>query len=45
MIETARPIFRSWREADIAPFHAMGRDPDAIRINGALLSEQDARDA
>ena len=43
MIETGRLILRGWRKGDIAPFHAMGQDPEVMRYIGPLMSRQDAR--
>lgn len=34
MIETGRMILRGWREGDIAPFHAMGQDPEVMQFLG-----------
>lgn len=34
MIETERLLLRRWQEADAAPFHAMGQDPDVMRFLG-----------
>ena len=31
MFETDRLLLRSWRDDDLAPFHAMNQDPDVIR--------------
>lgn len=45
MIETGRLILRGWREDDIAPFHAMGRDPEVMRFIGPLASIEEARAA
>ncbi|PTS86242.1 GNAT family N-acetyltransferase [Sphingomonas sp. HMWF008] len=43
MIETERLILRGWREADIAPFHAMGQDAEVMRYIGPPMSLEDAR--
>lgn len=45
MIETERLILRSWRQADVEPFHAMGRDPEVMRFLGSLASRDDAQAA
>ena len=45
MIETDRLILRPWREADIAPFLAMGQDAEVMRYLGPPMTEQAARDA
>ncbi len=45
MIETDRLILRRWREADIAPFHAMGQDKEVMRFLGPPMSEDDCRAA
>ena len=34
MIETDRLLLRRWRASDVAPFHAMGRDPEVMRHLG-----------
>jgi RimJ/RimL family protein N-acetyltransferase len=31
MIDTDRLLLRSWRDDDLAPFHAMNQDPEVIR--------------
>ncbi|KAB7648305.1 GNAT family N-acetyltransferase [Polymorphobacter fuscus] len=36
MITTERLILRPWCDADAAPFHAMGRDPEVMRFLGPL---------
>jgi hypothetical protein len=36
MIETERLILRAWRDADRAPFHAMGTDPQVMEHLGPL---------
>ncbi|WP_353203446.1 GNAT family N-acetyltransferase [Sphingomonas sp.] len=43
MIETGRLILRGWREADIAPFYAMGQDADVMRYLGPPATMEDAR--
>lgn len=43
MIETDRLILRGWRAADIAPFHAMGQDPEVMRYLGPPMTLEDAR--
>ena len=45
MIETERLILRSWREDDIAPFHAMGQDPEVMRYLGPPMTIEGARSA
>lgn len=45
MIETDRLALREWREADVAPFAAMGRDPDVMAFIGPLLDEDEVRAA
>lgn len=45
MIETPRLTLREWRAADIAPFAAMGRDPDVMAYIGPLQNEREARAA
>lgn len=45
MIETERLILRPWREADVAPFHAMGQDAEVMRFIGPLASPAEARGA
>ena len=45
MIETERLILRGWREADIAPFHAMGQDAAVMRFIGPPMTPEDARAA
>jgi RimJ/RimL family protein N-acetyltransferase len=42
-IETARLRLRPWREADIAPFHAMGQDAEVMRYIGPPMSADAAR--
>ena len=43
MIETERLILRPWREADVAPFRAMSRDPEVMRYLGPLTDEATSR--
>lgn len=38
MIDTARLMLRGWRDADAAPFHAMGQDAEVMRYLGGLTS-------
>ena len=45
MIETDRLTLRPWREADIAPLHAMGQDAEVMRHIGPPMSLADARAA
>lgn len=44
MIETARLLVRSWRDADRAPFAAMSADPEVMRYLGPL-QDRGAADA
>lgn len=39
MIESERLILREWREADVTPFAAMGRDPEVMAFIGPLLDK------
>lgn len=41
MIETPRLLLRRWRDADAAPFHAMGQDADVMRYLGPPMSLAD----
>jgi RimJ/RimL family protein N-acetyltransferase len=41
MIETERLRLRPWREADLAPFHALCNDPVVMRFLGPPLSSQE----
>lgn len=45
MIETARLLLRPWREADVAPFHAMGQDAAVMRHLGPAMTIGDAEAA
>ncbi len=45
MIATERLILREWRESDVAPFHAMGNDPEVMEFLGPFLSLADAEAA
>ncbi|WP_294264628.1 GNAT family N-acetyltransferase [uncultured Sphingomonas sp.] len=45
MIETERLVLREWREADVAPFAAMGRDPEVMAFIGPPLDEAGVRAA
>ena len=45
MIETERLVLRAWREADIAPFHAMGQDAAVMRHLGPPPTLENARGA
>ena len=38
MIDTARLILREWSDADIAPFHAICRDPQVMATLGPLMT-------
>lgn len=42
MIETERLVLRGWRASDVAPFHAMGQDPEVMRFIGPPPTEADA---
>ncbi len=42
MIDTERLVLRAWRDADRAPFAAMGRDPEVMRHLGPLQTRADA---
>lgn len=44
-IETRRLILRRWRAADVAPFHAMGQDPEVMRYIGPPTSLADTEAA
>ncbi|WP_034158232.1 GNAT family N-acetyltransferase [Sphingomonas sp. ERG5] len=41
MITTERLILRRWRSDDVAPFHAMGQDPEVMRYLGPIQSRDD----
>lgn len=41
-METERLWLRQWRDEDLAPFVAMGRDPEVMRYFPALLSAEDS---
>lgn len=45
MIETERLLLRSWRAADVAPFHAIGQNADVMRYMGPLETRAEAQDA
>lgn len=45
MIVTERLILRAWREEDVAPFRAMGQDPEVMRYLGPPASWEDCRRA
>jgi RimJ/RimL family protein N-acetyltransferase len=42
MIVTDRLVLRPWRDADRAPFAAMGQDAEVMRYLGPLLAREDA---
>ncbi|MDB5678382.1 GNAT family N-acetyltransferase [Sphingomonas bacterium] len=44
-LETGRLILRGWRDDDVAPFHAMGYDPEVMRYLGPPMSLADAEAA
>jgi hypothetical protein len=37
-LETERLVLRSWRDADIGPFHVINSDPEVIATLGPLMS-------
>jgi RimJ/RimL family protein N-acetyltransferase len=41
MIETERLILRSWRDADIDPFHAINSDPEVMATLGPVMSRDE----
>jgi ribosomal-protein-alanine N-acetyltransferase len=41
MIETERLVLRAWRDSDVAPFAAMGRDPEVMKYFPALATDED----
>ncbi|KMN83399.1 hypothetical protein VK98_03050 [Chromobacterium sp. LK11] len=41
-METERLLLRQWRDEDLAPFVAMGRDPEVMRYFPALLSAEES---
>lgn len=45
MIETPRLLLRRWRDADAAPFYAMGRDAEVMRFLGPPASRADCEAA
>lgn len=45
MIETSRLLLRGWRDADVAPFYAMGQDTEVMRYLGPPATRDDARSA
>ena len=45
MIETARLILRPWRQADVAPFHAMGQEAEVMRYLGPPPKRAEAQAA
>lgn len=45
MIGTERLLLRPWREADVAPYHALGCDPDYMRFLGPPLTLAEAATA
>lgn len=42
MLRTERLILRAWRDDDLAPFAAMGADPDVMAHMPALLSRDES---
>lgn len=44
-LTTPRLILRQWREADRAPFAALGADPEVMRYFPALLSQEESDEA
>ena len=42
MIGTERLFLRRWREVDVAPYWAMGRDPLVMRTIGPMLTREEA---
>lgn len=42
MIDTPRLILRAWREDDVAPFRAMGRDPAVMAHLGGVQDEAES---
>ncbi|MBN8502683.1 MAG: GNAT family N-acetyltransferase [Sphingomonadales bacterium] len=40
MIDTARLILRSWRDADVDPFHAICSDPLVMAMLGPVMSRE-----
>ena len=45
MIETPRLLLRRWRDADVAPFFAMGQDAEVMRHLGPPMSRADCEAA
>ena len=43
-IETERLRLRAWRESDLAPYAAMGADPEVMRYFPDLMSEKESLD-
>jgi RimJ/RimL family protein N-acetyltransferase len=41
VIETERLILRSWRDADIDPFHAINSDPEVMATLGPVMSRDE----
>jgi RimJ/RimL family protein N-acetyltransferase len=41
MIETDRLILRSWRDADVDPFHAINSDPEVMATLGPVMSRDE----
>jgi len=44
-LDAGRLILRSWRDGDIEPFAAMGRDPEVMRFLGRLATHAEAEAA
>jgi RimJ/RimL family protein N-acetyltransferase len=40
-LETERLVLRSWRDADIDPFHAINSDPEVMATLGPLMSRDE----
>ncbi len=40
-LETGRLVMRSWRDEDLAPFHAICSDPDVMAMLGPVMSQDE----